>query len=236
MITDKKTLDEVFRLRSTFQNEYSRKLAIAEFPEAVQKIINSGEKLTPGHCTPEVIEELYLSRLAVIQPRFTLDSDCASVIRLIADRITSGVTSKRGLMLLGGIGSGKTLLMRGMVDVFWCFNIEVRLLPTYVLTENYGRDGMNAFGRVQYSGHEVYPGSTTIILDDLGAESIATHYGQPTNVVAEVLLRRYDNRALTFGTSNLDQRTIRKFYGERVWSRMKEMFNFIELKGDDRRK
>jgi len=236
MITDKKTLDEIFKLRSTFQNDYSRKLAIAEFPEAVQRIINSGEKLTPGHCTPEALEELYISRLAVIEPRFMLDEDCAPVIRLIADRLTGGVTAKRGLMLLGGIGSGKTLLMRGMVDVLWCFNIEARLVPTYVLTENYGRDGMSALGRFQYSGHEIYPGSTTIILDDLGAEDIVSHYGQPINVVAEVLLRRYDNRALTFGTSNLDQRTIRKFYGERVWSRMKEMFNFIELKGEDRRK
>ncbi len=236
MITSRETLNMAFALR------YSRGCSDDDIPEEVKTILTSGEKLAPKHCSTEVIEELFIERVKMFEPRFTVDENCAPVLRLMAQRIarsdefTAQYGLNKGIMLLGGIGSGKTVLMRGMVDILMVFDIKVHLLPTYVLTENYGRDGVNAFGRINHANNDVYPGAGIIVLDDLGAEGIASHYGQPINVVAEVLLRRYDNHALTFGTSNLDQKSIRRFYGERVWSRMKEMFNFIELKGEDRRK
>lgn len=244
MITSRQSLDQYyeFRRKLSWSSEPGR--MAQEIPEELRELVLSRDKLQPKHCTPEVIEELYLEKLKAIQPRFVVDEYCAPVIKLISLWIAqSGEFEgqaphyglRKGIMLLGGIGAGKTLLMRSLADTFRIFDTKVCLLPTYVLTEKFSKFGVEAYSKVNYSSDDISPAHDYVVFDDLGAETIQSHYGQITNVMAEVMLRRYDNNVRTFGTSNLDQKTIRKFYGERVWSRMKSMFNFIELKGNDRR-
>lgn len=243
MIKDKDTLNQIYSLRNSWHREYNANMLDAS--DEIKDFIKSNEKLTPKHCTPELIEELYIDRLRAREPKFTLDDNCAPVVKLIAQRIARSGDFEaqsahygldKGIMLLGGIGTGKTLLMRSMADVLRIFEIRIHIVPTYELTEDYSRIGVEAYSKIYYNSNDIRVSTEIVIFDDLGAEAIQSHYGQITNVMAEIILRRYDNNVLTFGTSNLDQKTIRKFYGERVWSRMKSMFNFIELQGNDRRK
>jgi DNA replication protein DnaC len=185
--------------------------------------------------------------LEAIQPAFTLDEFSTPAVNLISCRVAKSddfeklsptYDNDKGIMLLGPIGSGKTLLMQGLIEVARYFDpmSTFRILPTYALTEEFARNGVDVYSRFRVGSSEVNPSVDGLVLDDMGAEAIMNHYGQPTNVIAELILRRYDQRAQTFGTSNLDQKTLRRFYGERVWSRLKSMVNFIELKGHDRRK
>ena len=54
----------------------------------------------------------------------------------------------------------------------------------------------------------------------------------------EIIQNIYDRQTPYFWyhlTMNLNQKQIATVYGERVLSRMKEMFNFFEIKGQDRR-
>lgn len=243
MIQDRDTLNQIYNLRNSWNREYSANLQDAS--DEIKDFIKSNEKLTPRHCTPELIESLYIDRLRAREPKFTLDDNCTPVVKLIAKRIARSGDFEgqsphygldKGIMLLGGIGVGKTLLMRSMADVLWMFEIRIHIVPTYELTEDYSRIGVDAYYKVYYNSTDIRVTTDLIIFDDFGAEATQSHYGQITNVMAEVMLRRYDNNVLTFGTSNLDQKSLRKFYGERVWSRMKSMFNFIELKGEDRRR
>jgi len=72
--------------------------------------------------------------------------------------------------------------------------------------------------------------------DDLGVESSLKYYGNECNVMAEVLLTRYDlfvaQNLVTHLTTNLSASEIEEAYGNRVRSRLREMFNLIAFNND----
>lgn len=67
--------------------------------------------------------------------------------------------------------------------------------------------------------------------DDLGAEQSLKYYGNECNVMGEILLSRYEyfvsHDMTTHITTNLSASEIEELYGNRVRSRMREMFNLI---------
>jgi DNA replication protein DnaC len=69
--------------------------------------------------------------------------------------------------------------------------------------------------------------------DDLGAEQQIKHFGNDCNVMAEVLISRYEqfveNNSITHLTSNLSASEIEMLYGNRLRSRMRNMFNLISF-------
>ena len=71
----------------------------------------------------------------------------------------------------------------------------------------------------------------TYCFDDLGVESEIKHYGNKCNIMAEILLSRYDlfisHGMKTHITTNLSASEIEEYYGNRVRSRMREMFNLL---------
>ena len=84
--------------------------------------------------------------------------------------------------------------------------------------------------------------SGTFCFDDLGTEGSLKYYGNECNVMAEILLTRYDlfvsQKIKTHITTNLSATEIEGFYGNRVRSRLREMFNLIAFDGTchDKRK
>jgi DNA replication protein DnaC len=66
----------------------------------------------------------------------------------------------------------------------------------------------------------------------LGTEANAKHYGHEKNVMAEIILNRYDNNLpyhCTHITTNLTADEIKAQYGTRVTDRIREMFNIIKF-------
>jgi hypothetical protein len=63
-------------------------------------------------------------------------------------------------------------------------------------------------------------------------------FGNLKSPMIELLCERYDNGAWTHGTSNFTLETLssENQYGKMTGDRIKSMFNFMELKGDSRRK
>jgi DNA replication protein DnaC len=67
-------------------------------------------------------------------------------------------------------------------------------------------------------------------------------HGNETNVMAEVMMSRYPlfihRKMLTHATTNLSAEELENLYGNRVRSRMREMFNLIAFVADvaDKRK
>ena len=82
----------------------------------------------------------------------------------------------------------------------------------------------------------------TWCFDDLGVEPNTKVYGNSCNVMAEILLDRYDqftrHGMLTHLTTNLNADMLEQLYGDRVRSRLREMFNLISFPAEapDRRK
>lgn len=84
-----------------------------------------------------------------------------------------------------------------------------------------------------------YPG---ICFEDLGMEDVKNSYGNKVDVMRDVLFKVYENCqklgdfSMFHFTSNLLGSEFENRYDERIRSRMREMFNMIELPGKDRRK
>ena len=67
--------------------------------------------------------------------------------------------------------------------------------------------------------------------DDLGTENKLKYFGNECNIMAEILLSRYDEfvsrKLITHLTTNLSATEIENLYGIRVRSRMRKLFNLI---------
>ncbi len=84
----------------------------------------------------------------------------------------------------------------------------------------------------KYSIGKLYQSETrTYCFDDLGTENNLKYFGNECNVMAEIILSRYDlfisKKLQTHITTNLSATEIEKYYGNRVRSRLREMVNLI---------
>jgi energy-coupling factor transporter ATP-binding protein EcfA2 len=169
-----------------------------------------------------------------------------------------GIKPQKGLFLMGPIGCGKTTLMQLLAS--WHLNssstgerhdsdqYDNRLLPSRFRTINArevarqflhnGYSVIDRYGAKSYRSKHLgygpvlqYDQPVTYCFDDLGTESDAKHYGNDCNVMAEVLLDRYDqfvrHGMITHLTTNLNAETLEDIYGNRVRSRLREMCNLI---------
>lgn len=149
----------------------------------------------------------------------------------------------RGIMLCGPIGCGKTTLFK-LMQKFPSKRKNFAITSTrqivsefmqsgYEVLENYSRGNLYNNGR----------NPRNYCFDDLGAEASSKYYGNECNVMAEILLTRYElfieRGILTHLTTNLTAGEIENVYGNRLRSRMREMFNLFgyeENSRDKRRK
>ena len=150
---------------------------------------------------------------------------------------------EKGLLLTGVPGTGKTWLMRlfsrNQRQVFIIQNAKD-------ISERYassGWEGIEAFMSPVKNPINDYQAFlqpfSGLCIDDVGTEDIRQNYANKSNVIADIIQHRYDKGytgPLLHVTSNLKADQIAGMYGDRVASRMRERFNFIQIKGVDRRK
>jgi hypothetical protein len=150
-----------------------------------------------------------------------------------------GIDLTKGILLTGPIGCGKTSLMALMKHVTKpdrTFTLKPARDVSFEFIQD-GYDVIHRYSRLSYNT----AGPRTYCFDDLGAEQALKYYGNECNVLAEIILSRYDHYVssdmLTHITTNLSATEIETMYGPRVRSRMREMFNlsaFCETSSDKR--
>lgn len=142
-----------------------------------------------------------------------------------------GVSLDKGILLSGPIGVGKTCMMH-LVRQLAKQNRRYRMKSCRDVSFEFPGIGVNVIYKYTRESYLSYPTlPDTICFDDLGLEMEAKDYGTTWNVMAEILLSRYDHfihhGMLTHVTTNLNSKEIEARYGKRLRSRMREMFNVI---------
>lgn len=147
----------------------------------------------------------------------------------------NGISPKKGILLSGPIGCGKTSLMtliRSLLPTSQRFGI----ISCREVTFDFIKDGYEVIQQYSTKAYNSSRKPYTTCFDDLGAESTLKYYGNQCNVMGEILLSRYDHfinsQMLTHATTNLSATELENYYGSRVRSRMREIFNLIAFEAN----
>ncbi|MCB0460064.1 MAG: ATPase [Flavobacteriaceae bacterium] len=138
---------------------------------------------------------------------------------------------KKGILLTGPVGCGKTSLMKLIRHI-------TPQYPSYEVIPT--RNVTFAFNHIGYNIIEQYGDNRFYCFDDLGIEPTGRFFGKDCNVMGEVLLSRYElflkYLIKTHITTNLNAQELEESYGNRVRSRMREMFNLVGFDSETRDK
>ena len=142
----------------------------------------------------------------------------------LASWLTDLTDTHFGVMFIGGVGNGKTTLLRALQRGYWWMMQD----ESCDYQTEYRLDIVNAkeLGDTNKTWQKLG-------IDELGIEPIEVQqYGNITTPSSDVLTYRYDRRLPTFVTTNLAQRpddgeTLRQRYGDRLADRFNEMFYVI---------
>jgi energy-coupling factor transporter ATP-binding protein EcfA2 len=199
----------------TSQNPYNYETAF-EFLKKIG-IKNFGEKFTI-----EVTDKPIITKLIAY---FLKDESMC---------LQHNISLQKGILLSGPIGCGKTTLMhlmkyfnnqnQSIYELKSCRDIGFEFIKE-------GYDIINRYSKQSYyrNGNSEKP--IHYCFDDLGTENNLKYYGNECNIMAEILLSRYDQfiakKLITHITTNLSASEIEDIYGNRVRSRMRELFNLV---------
>ena len=133
-----------------------------------------------------------------------------------------GIDIDKGLLLSGPVGCGKTTMMM-LLPHLVPHKRKYNIVPA--------RNIVFGFNAIGYKMIDDYCDAKDYCFDDLGVENTGTHFGKDCNVLGEILISRYDlfkeKGVKTHCTTNLNAAEIQERYGERVRSRMRELFNLV---------
>ena len=153
-----------------------------------------------------------------------------------------GINLRKGILLTGPIGCGKTTLMQ-LVSYFFPRETQYTVKPARDITFEFEKEGfavINWYSKGSYFRYGNMPIPKVYCFDDLGLEQTPKYYGNECNVMAEILLNRYDlfvsKRMMTHITTNLSASELESIYGNRIRSRMREMFNLVAFDRDSKDK
>lgn len=198
--------------------------------------------------TPRTLGEYVLKN----NPDFIMDEYSRPLFNLLCQYFTgsqkfeeSGYSLKKGILLIGVPGVGKTEMLR-----IFSKNkrLPYHLISVYEIERKCMELGIDFYQR--YLGY--VPGQENKkewlfqphvgwAFDDLGRESVLFDFGNKSDVVSKIIQERYLNKNnIPFNslhiTTNLTPDEIEKRYDYAVKSRLREMFNYIQVTGKDRRK
>lgn len=132
---------------------------------------------------------------------------------------------KKGILLMGEPNSGKTAMMR-LVKPFFLHKKIYEIKTCRALSQEFSLKGYEMMTPLLSAN------AKTLVLDNLGTESTAKHYGQSCDVIHNIVEHFYEQRHdLTYPrlhiTTTLSPSDIERKYGVGFRKMLTEMFNVI---------
>lgn len=188
----------------------------------------------PQNDVYELLSESYRTEVAKRGMVFFGEEKTSQIIEKVSKWLTGNY--KPGLILYGGVGSGKTTIMKAVAEI-------IRLLHYSALkSEQKSLKIISAIDLVKMAqenpkGFEDLKRCEMLAIDDLGIEpDTIKQWGNESAPVIEMLYYRYDYRMFTIITTNLDDKGLKERYDLRVADRMREMFDTIACTSESFRK
>lgn len=141
-----------------------------------------------------------------------------------------------GVILQGGLGTGKTMLARGLCNLIhhltsYSSSASDTIEPTFVSAKKVCEQYLR-----YPDDYERLRTARVLIIDDLGEEpKEVLQYGMAYTPVLDLLEERYERRRCTIVTTNLSAAEVENHYGQRMRDRFREMFECIFFAGPSRR-
>lgn len=250
------TAEEIAEALAVFKKEKANRIRLEETRKAYEtKMREQNEPIT---CTAEQLFDWVVKQAIERKGSFLVDEFNQHIIQQLClyfagdERFETeaGFDLHKGILLVGNVGTGKSTLMRLFAQNPRCSFV---VFPCLDIASDYQRNGDDAL--MSYCGESgtLYNNAFRhkvggFCFDDLGTEPVAKHYGNECNSLAHILQARYNHFVsdadkpigyrTTHITTNLSAQQIEDYYGSRIRSRMREMFNLIQmpLETPDRRR
>ena len=150
---------------------------------------------------------------------------------------------QKGLYLYGSFGSGKTYMISELLNELSRLNYSVVIVYYPELIRSI-KESFSS-GEDFYERMNVIKTCDLLLLDDIGAESVTAW--NRDEILGTILQYRMDNKMPTFFTSNLNLEELEnhliikdtaeeKIKARRIMERIKQLSEYLELFGENRRK
>ncbi len=143
------------------------------------------------------------------------------------DKIAAWLTDNdgRGLLLAGGVGNGKTMMIRSVIPyiIRSCYGLVIHYSTAVQLASDEEKKRRKRFEVVLDA------------VDDLGTEDIRTYYGQVEIPFAMILDEVDQKGGLIIASTNMSIESLKAKYGERTYDRMLKSLKFVSFTGDSLR-
>ena len=154
-----------------------------------------------------------------------LTPDIEKVLRMVVCWMRSG---KRGLLLCGSCGTGKTKIMQALTHLLTFYCQERTRVPLYSAGEivklSLSKD------EKEMMAFEMLRAWPYLGIDDLGTEPVnVKNWGTDTNPIVDLLYKRYDKMRVTVLSTNLNVEKIGEVYGKRIFDRICESYDRISF-------
>lgn len=184
-----------------------------------------------NNISPEIFKRVVFK----VCPEFKSDENNVIVLNNIykyVNGIAGELDSKKGLLIWGSVGSGKSTIIKIVGEILRLRGEGYKTLNCSYLATQFAAYGLDALNTSTYNDGERGPNPVNRAFDELGREPIpAKHYGTDLNVMQYIIQCRYELRdtVKTFATTNLRPAALGQIYGAYIEDRITEMFNIVEM-------